>query len=163
MFVTQFLLGLVDSPRRRHYWGMKTTLPAALLTALLLTACAGTSPPVGTQPLAKAQDGADSSAPSDSEAADSPLTETAAGGDAMPDSDPADGLPGDGQAADTQVADSSADAAKPLPNTNGLQVPPLPLPEFTQVVDSTGQSVSKDELLGHYTVLWFYPAASTGG
>lgn len=41
--------------------------------------------------------------------------------------------------------------------------PSIPLPEFSGVLDSTGASVTQDQLLGHPTVLWFYPAAGTYG
>jgi hypothetical protein len=37
------------------------------------------------------------------------------------------------------------------------------LPSFTQVVESTGNPVTSAALLGHWTVLWFYPAAQTTG
>lgn len=133
---------------------MKIAFPIAALLALLAGACSANSPPAAAQAIVQAQDAADAAAAdlptADGDAAD----ESVAVADTAADSEPAETQPADAQL---------ADAAKPLPNTNGLQVPPLALPEFTQVVDSTGQSVSKDELLGHYTVLWFYPAASTGG
>ena len=38
----------------------------------------------------------------------------------------------------------------------------LPPPDFVATAHN-GQTRSKDDLLGHVTVMWFYPAASTGG
>ena len=37
------------------------------------------------------------------------------------------------------------------------------LPAFSRVKDHNGALVSPDALLGHWTVLWFYPRASTAG
>ncbi len=136
---------------------MKTSLYTSILVALWSSACAAQTAPGASLPAGQAQAtadtaAADSAAAADGSAVDSQVAE-AAGTEVAPDTD----------LADTQPGDSSADTAKALPETHGLQVPPLPLPEFTQVVDSTGKSVTDQELLGHYTVLWFYPAASTGG
>lgn len=39
----------------------------------------------------------------------------------------------------------------------------LPAPEFASVVNQDVQIRSRADLLGHPTVLWFYPAAETGG
>jgi len=39
----------------------------------------------------------------------------------------------------------------------------LPAPEFEHVVDHLSQPVSPDTLLGHHTVMWFYPVAATSG
>lgn len=36
-------------------------------------------------------------------------------------------------------------------------------PTFSHVVSRTGNPVAPGDLLGHPTVLWFYPAAATGG
>ena len=36
-------------------------------------------------------------------------------------------------------------------------------PVYTGVVNQEGESVLADQLLGHWTVLWFYPFASTFG
>ena len=60
------------------------------------------------------------------------------------------------------MADASA-ADAGLPVTFGLQPAPLPLPAFAKVVDSEAAAVTADALLGHYTVVWFYPAAQTSG
>ena len=39
----------------------------------------------------------------------------------------------------------------------------LPAPVFAEVQDHLGQMVSPDALVGHATVMWFYPIASTSG
>lgn len=79
-------------------------------------------------------------------------------------------------AADANTADSNttegqstvdvaaAEVTKPLPNTSGeYKKPGNFAPDFLKVVDSSGKAVSKSELLGHWTVIWFYPAAMTSG
>jgi hypothetical protein len=70
--------------------------------------------------------------------------------------------PTDGAAADAEAADITS---KPWPKGLYGKKPdaPVSLPAFTEVVDSTGASVSPDDLKGHWSVLWFYPMASTGG
>ena len=79
-------------------------------------------------------------------------------------------------AADANTADSNttegqstvdvaaAEVTKPLPNTSGeYKKPGNFAPDFLKVVNSTGKAVSKSELPGHWTVIWFYPAAMTSG
>ena len=70
-------------------------------------------------------------------------------------------------AADVTAEDVAVDVAQDVKKsvkTIGAQVnPPLAAPTFTQVVDTTGAKVTPDALQGHWTVLWFYPAASTAG
>ena len=39
---------------------------------------------------------------------------------------------------------------------------PIPMPEF-QALDQHGEPRTKAALLGHPTVMWFYPAAATAG
>ena len=39
---------------------------------------------------------------------------------------------------------------------------PIPTPEF-RALEQHGQPRTKAALLGHPTVMWFYPAAATGG
>ncbi|MEQ1567660.1 MAG: hypothetical protein ABMA64_18605 [Myxococcota bacterium] len=39
----------------------------------------------------------------------------------------------------------------------------LPVPTFTQVLAMDGTTRSSADLVGHPTVMWFYPAAATGG
>lgn len=41
--------------------------------------------------------------------------------------------------------------------------PPIPLPDFDGVRDSSGAVVGPEDLKGHATVMWFYPAAGTYG
>lgn len=91
--------------------------------------------------------------------------------------DVADGLPwADAVAADvsgrTHGGDTgdatSADAAPKTwvipPGLHGQPAPePLPLPVVTAVVDTSNQPVDTAVLLGQWTVMWFYPAASTFG
>lgn len=143
---------------------MKLTRPTALFAALLLGACAAQGSGATIAPADQVVGTADSSA-------DAP--EVAADADAVvartPDGTAADGTaPGDGAAADSAPSDVAADSAPgdgaaKLPATKGLQLEPLALPAFAHVVDSSGAAVSDQDLLGHYTVLWFYPAAGTSG
>lgn len=134
---------------------MNNTLRSALLAALLLSACAAQSPGTAAGPIVDAAAAKDS-------AADTQLAET------TPESDVA-GQPGDTASADAAPVDTAAvdaaptDVATKLPATKGLQPEPLALPAFAHVVDSSGAAVSDQDLLGHYTVLWFYPAAGTSG
>lgn len=72
----------------------------------------------------------------------------------------------DSAQADSAQQDSAQADTKPVaPQTNGEYLdPPLDAPpEFVKVKDTTGAYVAQDALYGHYTVLWFYPAASTAG
>ena len=39
----------------------------------------------------------------------------------------------------------------------------LPLPSLAQVHDEKGNAIAREDVLGHWTVLWFYPAAATPG
>jgi len=39
---------------------------------------------------------------------------------------------------------------------------PIPVPDF-KALDQHGQPRTKEALLGHPTVMWFYPAAATAG
>lgn len=60
---------------------------------------------------------------------------------------------------DTDLGDTDTDA----PALHGV-VPtnPLPLPQFA-VRNFDGTSRGPEALLGHVTVMWFLPAAATGG
>ena len=40
---------------------------------------------------------------------------------------------------------------------------PLPVPEFSAVVNYDGSERTKADLIGHPTVVWFYPLAGTYG
>ena len=57
-------------------------------------------------------------------------------------------------------------AACHSPGSDGLYgTPPdreIPLPTFT-VRDSSGEERTRDALIGHPTVVWFYPSAGTSG
>jgi cytochrome oxidase Cu insertion factor (SCO1/SenC/PrrC family) len=53
-------------------------------------------------------------------------------------------------------------AAVPVSLHGERPTAPVPLPDF-HAVDQHGQPRSKEALLGHPTVLWFYPAAATAG
>jgi hypothetical protein len=93
---------------------------------------------------------------------DTQLAETTAESDVA--GQPDETASSDSAAVDTAAVDTApADVATKLPNTKGLQPDPLALPAFAHVVDSSGAAVSDQDLLGHYTVLWFYPAAGTSG
>lgn len=52
------------------------------------------------------------------------------------------------------------------PGEDGLYGSPpeaaLPAPTFRATADD-GTARTRDDLLGHPTVMWFYPAATTGG
>ena len=66
-------------------------------------------------------------------------------------------------AAPDAALDVAQDVKTAVKTVGGLVLPPLAPPTFTKVVDSTGVTVTPDALQGHWTVLWFYPAASTAG
>jgi hypothetical protein len=65
--------------------------------------------------------------------------------------------------ASTETADT-ATGTTTTPTLNG-EVPAvaLPVPTFTEVLAMDGTSRSSTDLVGQPTVLWFYPAAGTGG
>ena len=67
--------------------------------------------------------------------------------------------------AEDAAPDVAPDVVKTPPKVNGeyLDTPLDAPPQFAKVKDTTGAYASEDALLGHYTVLWFYPAASTAG
>jgi len=62
---------------------------------------------------------------------------------------------GDDDAADDDAADDDAGDDDATCD--------VPAPTFAGVLDHTGAVVSPDALIGHPTVLWFYPIASTAG
>lgn len=78
-------------------------------------------------------------------------------------------MPGQKQAAPPTTAEAPVAPEPPPP----AQEPPtmhataapsaLPLPDLDQVRDEQGQPIARDSVLGHWTVLWFYPAAATPG
>ena len=69
--------------------------------------------------------------------------------------------------ADTAAADTDTDTSPDLPDTDtGLSgtYPDAPkeAPTFT-ATSSDGAARSREDLLGHPTVMWFFPAAGTYG
>lgn len=72
------------------------------------------------------------------------------------DSDPQDSPADTDTAADTGPYDTSG--------LNGEEVDPrLPAPSFDKVLASDGSARTQADLMGHPTVIWFYPAAGTYG
>lgn len=153
----------------RYTRAMRTLTSIAL--ALALAAC-GTARPTSVS--------SDSTLDSTADAGEDAVLADAAGTDATavadstlaPDTftdssvaanDVADAPPPGADAA----ADAGADVASQQPLPADLHgVPPdvtKPLAAFAQVVDSAGAQVTADALQGHWTVLWFYPAAQTSG
>ena len=64
--------------------------------------------------------------------------------------------------ADATPGGGSADAAAP-PMLHGTPpLSPMTAPEFT-VLNRDGTERTRESLLGHRTVMWFYPAAYTSG
>ncbi len=66
--------------------------------------------------------------------------------------------------ADTSAVDSGGDSAEPMPEGLHGVAPaePVPVPEFS-ATNRDGTARSSADLVGHPTVLWFYPLANTGG
>lgn len=64
----------------------------------------------------------------------------------------------------TASTEATAAAAPPLPAGLIGQPPAAPraLPEF-QATNRDGAARRREDLLGHPTVIWFYPAAATAG
>lgn len=62
------------------------------------------------------------------------------------------------------TAEATAAAAPPLPAGLIGQPPAAPraLPDF-QATNRDGGARAREDLLGHPTVMWFYPAAATAG
>ncbi|HNC95858.1 MAG TPA: hypothetical protein PKY30_04080 [Myxococcota bacterium] len=80
-------------------------------------------------------------------------------------SDPKDSLAGTDSRQDS-VADSREDSSgdsQPVAELHGKAPEnPVDLPDF-QVTSMDGTSRTRVDLLGHATVMWFYPAANTAG
>ncbi len=75
--------------------------------------------------------------------------------------DGADGTPGGADGADG--ADGTTDGADGTTNLNGTPPEsPIPLPSFA-ATNRDGSARSRDDLLGHPTVMWFYPLAASAG
>jgi len=60
-----------------------------------------------------------------------------------------------------------SDTSSTLTLPEGLiaEAPPAnkPLPDFAGVLDTAGEAFNGDQLLGSWTVIWFYPLALTAG
>ena len=130
-----------------------------ILLAIAATACAGASDPVATQ-TTPAQDSAAAQADGAGAAATEEDTATASMDSGATTEDA-------GSAHDMGSQDSGAtptpDVAEP-PQITALDAPPNKgLPTFSAVKDTTGTLAKADTLKGQWTVLWFYPAASTFG
>ena len=54
-------------------------------------------------------------------------------------------------------------AACTVPKRGPTTAPPTDHNVFAEVRDHTGAAVSQGALLGHWSVLWFYPKAQTSG
>lgn len=72
----------------------------------------------------------------------------------------------DSSTTDSSTTDSQGttdtDTAPPAGLHGEIPENPLPLPDFTATA-MNGESRTKADLLGHPTVIWFYPAATTAG
>ncbi|MCB9745209.1 MAG: hypothetical protein H6740_21690 [Alphaproteobacteria bacterium] len=55
-----------------------------------------------------------------------------------------------------------ADDSSPVELTGEVPEAPFPAPEFT-ATNHLGAPRSRDDLIGHPTVMWFFPAAGTFG
>ena len=69
----------------------------------------------------------------------------------------------DSQTTDSQTTDSqTTDPTLPQDLVGKPPENPVPLPEFV-AYNSDESPRSREDLLGHPTIVWFYPAASTAG
>jgi hypothetical protein len=80
---------------------------------------------------------------------------------------PGGGTPTPSEPGETQPSTSETGTVSTDTGPVGLHgtVPPVALsaPAFSSVVNQDVALVSRDDLLGHPTVMWFYPAATSGG
>lgn len=84
-------------------------------------------------------------------------------GSAPDDADAAAGGDGAPGAADASAVDGGGGMADASATLNGTApASPKPAPEFT-VLNRDGATRTKANLIGRPTVMWFYPAAFTGG
>lgn len=143
-------------PKRLPASGLRARyLPLLIAMLLAMPACAGSSAtPAATTVYDAAATATDSGqAESDTAAATDVATteDTASQDTSLPP--PQDAGP---------VA--APDAIKPVVQITANDAPPgKGLPQFVAVKDSTGALVKADDLKGKWTVIWFYPAASTFG
>lgn len=143
---------------------MKAGRSMAWAAAFGLAACAGAAGGAGA-----------GAGPGDAAGADTKLSEIAEETSGAADVAAAD-VAGADEAAGAEVAgsdvagsdvaggeDAAADAGE-KPSISGLYVdPPLAPPVFSKVIADNNVPVTSADLQGHYTVLWFYPAAGTIG
>ena len=65
------------------------------------------------------------------------------------------------------VPEQQVATAPPAKEDNAMHASPapeaLPLPSLAEVRDEAGNVIDRNAVLGHWTVLWFYPAAATPG
>ena len=142
---------------------MNRTTISAFAAVTLLAACAGSSGNGGgatTQQTDTAATAADSSQQADASAA----ADTATGADIGQAADTVTGSQdAGGQAVDAGIS-GAVDAGKPQVQITALDAPAgKGIPTFSAVKDTTGKLASADTLKGQWTVIWFYPAASTFG
>jgi hypothetical protein len=140
---------------------------ASLLTlfAAVALSCSdgGASAPLGDSSVAAADDAtADATA---DVIGDAGLGDdgASADGEAAGDGDGHGGDSGD----DGGPGDDAGDVAEAIPcdalGTSGMAKALEPLPKADHVLDNTGAAVDVASLQGHWTVVWFYPAAQTAG
>jgi hypothetical protein len=85
------------------------------------------------------------------------------GGDGPGAADAGVGGPDAAAGAMADAAVPGAPDATPLPMLHGSPpLAPMTAPEFT-VLNRDGSERTRADLLGHRTVMWFYPAAYTSG
>ena len=64
----------------------------------------------------------------------------------------------------TSTTDTDVTVVPPTGDFNGtVPASSLPLPTFASVTNRDGTVRVPADLVGHPTVMWFYPAANTGG
>ena len=151
---------------------MKILTFAALFSLAVGLGCGAEKESKGADDTAPAVDvPADSLASSDGvNTADGFLTETVS--PALDTTAQSDGIhsdtasnPSDSAAGSDVTKDTASGPKQPLPSgLKGVKPPePTGLPQFSAVVDQDGKSVGPDRLVGTWSVLWFYPIASTAG
>ena len=144
----------------RYTHAMKNLTFAVLCSLVVSLGCGAEKDSKGASDTAPPIDvPADLMASSDSASiADSSLSETV-----VPKSDTSS--PTDAATGLDVSKDTASGPKQPLPSgLKGVKPPePTALPQFSAVVDQDGKSVGPDRLVGTWSVLWFYPIASTAG
>lgn len=87
---------------------------------------------------------------------DAGTTDTADGGDESGDES------GDGDDGGDDGGDAGGDDGGTVSYNGTVPASPAALPEFA-ATNSDGSGRAREDLLGHPTVMWFYPAAATAG